>query len=41
VLVLRDGAWVEQEVEVGWLTDHEAEILAGVAEGETVQKNPK
>jgi len=35
----RDGAWVDQEIDAGWRTDHRVEIRSGLAEGETVQLN--
>jgi macrolide-specific efflux system membrane fusion protein len=37
--VLRDGAWVDQPIQVGWRTDRVVEILDGLAEGEPIRLN--
>lgn len=39
--VERGGVWVEQEIETGWRTDRVVEVVAGLAEGETVRVNPE
>ncbi len=39
VTVLRDGAWVGQEIEPGFRTDRLVEVLEGLDEGEIVQLN--
>jgi len=39
VSVLRDGAWIDQSIQVGWRADRVVEIVDGLAEGEPVRLN--
>jgi RND family efflux transporter MFP subunit len=39
VSVLRDGAWIDQAIQVGWRADRVVEIVDGLAEGEPVRLN--
>jgi multidrug efflux pump subunit AcrA (membrane-fusion protein) len=39
VSVLRDGAWIDQPIQVGWRADRVVEIVDGLAEGEPVRLN--
>ncbi len=39
VSVIRNGTWVDQEIQPGWRTDRSVEIREGLSVGETVQLN--